>query len=103
MTEQFKGMKPSRRAFLRGAAAVGGATAMGTSAAAQGDPAITELKPWNQFLGEGVDASPYGMPSKFEAHVRRQDVPWLTADPICHLLHKILQYLGTKSLNHLDL
>ena len=82
MTEQFKGMKPSRRAFLRGAAAVGGATAMGTSAAAQGDPAITELKPWNQFLGEGVDASPYGMPSKFEAHVRRQDVPWLTADPI---------------------
>ena len=82
MTEQFKGMKPSRRAFLRGAAAVGGATAMGTSAAAQGDPAITELKPWNKFLGEGVDASPYGMPSKFEAHVRRQDVPWLTADPI---------------------
>ena len=82
MTEQFKGMKPSRRAFLRGAAAVGGATAMGTSAAAQGDPAITELKPWNQFLGDGVDASPYGMPSKFEAHVRRQDVPWLTADPI---------------------
>lgn len=82
MTEQFKGMKPSRRAFLRGAAAVGGATAMGTSAAAQGDPAITELKPWNQFLGEGVDASPYGMPSKYEAHVRRQDVPWLTADPI---------------------
>lgn len=82
MTEQFKGMKPSRRAFLRGAAAVGGATAMGTSATAQGDPAITELKPWNQFLGEGVDASPYGMPSKFEAHVRRQDVPWLTADPI---------------------
>ena len=82
MTEQFKGMKPSRRAFLRGAAAVGGATAMGTSAAAQGDPAITELKPWNQFLGEGVNASPYGMPSKFEAHVRRQDVPWLTADPI---------------------
>ena len=82
MTEQFKGMKPSRRAFLRGAAAVGGATAMGTSAAAHGDPAITELKPWNQFLGEGVDASPYGMPSKFEAHVRRQDVPWLTADPI---------------------
>ena len=82
MTEQFKGMKPSRRAFLRGAAAVGGATAMGTSAAAEGDPAITELKPWNQFLGDGVDASPYGMPSKFEAHVRRQDVPWLTADPI---------------------
>ncbi len=82
MTEQFKGMKPSRRAFLRGAAAAGGATAIGTSVAAQGDPAITQLKPWNQFLGEGVDASPYGMPSKFEAHVRRQDVPWLTADPI---------------------
>lgn len=82
MTEQFKGMKPSRRAFLRGAAAAGGATAIGTSVAAQGDPAITQLKPWSQFLGEGVDASPYGMPSKFEAHVRRQDVPWLTADPI---------------------
>jgi len=82
MIDEFKGLKPSRRAFLRGAAAAGGTAALGTTAAAEGELAITEKQPWNQFLGEGVDARPYGTPSPFEAHVRRQDVPWLTADPI---------------------
>ncbi|SMY08918.1 sulfite dehydrogenase [Flavimaricola marinus] len=77
------GMKPSRRGFLRTALAGGGALAVGSTAArAEGDPVILEPRPWNQFLGEGVDARPYGFPSEHEAHVRRQDVPWLTADPI---------------------
>ena len=79
-----KGMKPTRRNFLTGAVAVGGAVAGAGFARAQSapDPAITELQPWMQQLGEGVDSRPYGMPSPFEAHVRRQDVPWLTADAV---------------------
>ena len=83
MSEIFKGMKPSRRNFLKGAAASGAALVGGTNAAkAAGDPAILEKQPWAQFLGAGVDEAPYGVPSKFEAHVRRQSVPWLTADPV---------------------
>lgn len=83
MNEKFKGLKPSRRNFLRGAVASGAAIAGTTTAArAQGDPAILEKQPWTQFLGAGVDEAPYGMPSKFEAHVKRQNVPWLTADPV---------------------
>ncbi|RYG89381.1 sulfite dehydrogenase [Loktanella sp. IMCC34160] len=76
-------MKPSRRSFLTGAAAAG-AGAVATVAKGQGapDPAIVEQQPWRTFLGEGVDAYPYGMPSEHEAHVIRRSVPWLTADPI---------------------
>src|SRR3546814_19792881 len=37
---------------------------------------------WNRFLGDGVDATPYGTPSPFEAQVVRRNVPWLTADPV---------------------
>ncbi|UUX51540.1 sulfite dehydrogenase [Nisaea acidiphila] len=71
----------SRRNFLKGSIAAGGALAA-TPALAAGDPAITEVQPWANQLGEGVDVAPYGMPSKYEAHVRRRDVPWLTADPV---------------------
>jgi sulfane dehydrogenase subunit SoxC len=46
------------------------------------DPLITELQPWQQYLGDGVDARPYGMPSQYEAHVVRRNVPWLTADSV---------------------
>ena len=77
--------KSSRRAFLKGGLALGGATAMAaatTTARAADDPAITELQPWTTQLGEGVDARPYGFPSKFEADVKRRNVPWLTADPV---------------------
>ena len=34
---------------------------------------------WTPYLGEGVDANPYGMPSEFESHVVRRNVEWLTA------------------------
>ena len=62
---------------------MGGAAAAGRAfAQAAPDPAITEVQPWMQELGEGVDARPYGMPSQYEAHVRRRNVPWLTADPV---------------------
>lgn len=77
----------SRRSFLSGGVAVAGgvaATALGARAAvaAAPDPLITEIQEWNQVLGDGVDAAPYGVPSEFEADVVRRDVPWLTADPI---------------------
>ncbi|WP_458792888.1 sulfite dehydrogenase [Yoonia sp. MH D7] len=81
MIDQFKGMKPSRRAFLRGATAAGVA-AVGTKVAAEGDSLILDKQPWSQFLGAGVDEAPYGMPSPFESHVVRQTVPWLTAESI---------------------
>jgi len=73
----------SRRAFLRGAAAVGaGAAAAGTAKAASPDPLITEVQPWAQELGDGVDAVRYGLPIEHEADVIRRNVEWLTADTI---------------------
>jgi len=72
--------KTSRRGFLTAGAAMGGAALAG--AARADDPAITEVQPWAQELGDGVDARPYGNPSQFEKHVVRRNVPWLTADPV---------------------
>ena len=54
----------------------------GCGAFAAGDPLITEIQDWNRYLGEGVDARPYGSPSQFEAHVVRKNVPWLTSDAV---------------------
>lgn len=76
----------SRRAFLGKAALAGASAALAGKAVAQAgppgtpDPLITEVQDWNRTLGPGVDAAPYGKPSKFEAHVVRRNVPWLTAD-----------------------
>jgi len=75
---------PSRRRFLAGAGVATAGLAGGISAAkAQGapkpDPAITEVQDWNRFLGDGVQAKPYGSPSKFEKGIVRRDVEWLTA------------------------
>jgi sulfane dehydrogenase subunit SoxC len=77
----------SRRKFLKGsgAAVATGALATGKlvhAQAASPDPLITELQPWQQYLGDGVDARPYGVPSQYEAHVVRRNVPWLTADSV---------------------
>lgn len=74
----------TRRGFLGAGLAAGGAIVAGATAAraAGPDPLITEIQPWAQGLGEGVDAVPYGMPIKFESDVIRRNVPWLTADPI---------------------
>ncbi|MCB1508639.1 MAG: sulfite dehydrogenase [Hyphomicrobiaceae bacterium] len=82
--EETKEGRPgeTRRGFLRSAGlAVGGAAlAAGSARADTPDPLITEEQPWGQYLGDGVDAHPYGMPSRHEAHVVRRNVPWLTAD-----------------------
>ncbi|EAQ24472.1 sulfite dehydrogenase [Roseovarius sp. 217] len=83
MSATFKGKPTSRRAFLRGGvAAAAGAVAAGAAQAATPDPLITEVQDWAISLGDGVDATPYGLPIDYEADVVRRNVPWLTADPI---------------------
>lgn len=79
MDESFK---PSRRAFLRGSAAVAAGSMAGAAAASGPDPLITELQDWASYTGVGVDETPYGMPISFESHVVRRNVEWLTASPI---------------------
>ena len=75
----------NRRGFLKagltagGAAAFGGAAFGGAAGAAESDPLITQVQDWNRYLGAGVQAAPYGVPSAHEAHVVRRDVEWLTA------------------------
>ncbi|MEO1138042.1 MAG: twin-arginine translocation signal domain-containing protein, partial [Pseudomonadota bacterium] len=80
MTKDAK--TPSRRAFLKGAAMTSAGLAAGGAAAETPDPLITEVQPWAQGLGEGVDATPYGLPIEFEDDVIRRNVEWLTADTI---------------------
>ncbi len=81
MTEKFS--DPSRRTFLRGAAVAGvGAMGAGAAKAATPDPLITEVQPWAQELGDGVDAVRYGLPIEYEGDVVRRNVEWLTADTI---------------------
>ncbi len=72
-----------RRGFLRAGAAAGALVAGAGMARAEGpDPLITEVQPWAQGLGDGVDATPYGLPIHFESDVVRRNVSWLTADTI---------------------
>ena len=77
---------PSRRSFLRAGAAsslaIGAGLFSAPRTAAAGEAAILEPQEWSQYLGEGVDARPYGTPSPFESQVVRRNVPWLTADPV---------------------
>jgi sulfane dehydrogenase subunit SoxC len=75
--------KTSRRAFLRGSAAVAAGGVAGSAVAQDApDPMITDLQDWASYLGVGVDETPYGLPIKFETDVVRRNVPWLTASPI---------------------
>jgi sulfane dehydrogenase subunit SoxC len=71
----------SRRAFLKAGLATGGAlVSSGAVQAGSGAPEILEPQPWRTTQGDGVDASPYGLPSPHEARVKRRNVPWLTAE-----------------------
>ncbi|KZK91240.1 Sulfoxide reductase catalytic subunit YedY [Pseudovibrio sp. Ad46] len=81
MSERLK--SPTRRNLLKGGALLSGAALTGAVLPAKAnDPAITNLQPWMQELGDGVDAMPYGVPSQYEAHVKRRTVEWLTADRV---------------------
>uniref|UniRef100_UPI003B5226A5 sulfite dehydrogenase n=1 Tax=Roseovarius indicus TaxID=540747 RepID=UPI003B5226A5 len=84
MSESFMKNSTSRRAFLRGsaAAAVAAGAGAGAARAAEPDPLITEVQDWAAGFGEGVDATPYGLPIRFEDDVIRRNVEWLTADTI---------------------
>lgn len=75
----------SRRAFMRaGLAASVALPAAASAARGQGtpDPLITEVQDWARYSGDGVDATPYGLPIHFESDVIRRNVSWLTADTI---------------------
>ncbi len=75
---------PSRRGFLRQTALAGAGLVAGATAARADtpDPLITEIQPWATEFGDAVDAHPYGLPIRFESHVRRQYVEWLTESPV---------------------
>jgi sulfane dehydrogenase subunit SoxC len=61
-----------------GRGGAGGAAA----ARAAGDPLITEIQDWNRYLGDGVDAAPYGIAVGIRSACRAPRRPWLTADPV---------------------
>ncbi|MCY3985149.1 MAG: sulfite dehydrogenase [Roseovarius sp.] len=85
MNAGSKDKNATRRAFLKGAVAAGATvtgTAALTSAKAGPDPLISEVQEWASGLGDGVDATPYGLPVRFEGDVIRRNVEWLTADTI---------------------
>ncbi len=87
--------KLDRRGFFR-AGLAGGLTIVGAGhALAQSPPAKgaatkavgpnpknmpPNVADWSKTLGDGVTDHPYGMPIKFEKHVVRKTVEWLTAD-----------------------
>ncbi|WP_439529954.1 sulfite dehydrogenase [Pannonibacter sp.] len=77
-------VSPSRRGFLRSTALAGaGLVAGAASARAAGpDPKITEVQDWASSFGDAVDAAPYGSPIRFESHVVRRNVEWLTESPV---------------------
>ena len=75
--------QPSRRAFLGGAAAIGAGVVTSSTAQAQAaDPLIVNPQDWAQSFGDGVDATPYGLPIEYEVDVIRRNVEWLTADTV---------------------
>ena len=76
-------MTAERRQFLRRAVLLGGSVAASsvparTIAQEAAAPAPPGVPPWSKSLGAPVLASPYGVPSKFEANVRRRESPGLT-------------------------
>ena len=91
---------PRRRGFLRQAAAIGGGalTALGSGRAVAADDEPTRNLPpnvpeWSRTLGAPILASPYGVPSKYEANVRRRESPGLTRTPQSSVAFTPLQNL----------
>ena len=73
-----------RRNFLKQ-----GLTLLGAAGLAAGGREAAALPPelpgWSKTLGPGVLTNPYGSPSRYEAHVQRRTVDWLTADRIASI------------------
>ncbi|MEM7752121.1 MAG: sulfite dehydrogenase [Pseudomonadota bacterium] len=74
--------KTTRRGLLKGGVAMTAGLAAGKASANGPDPLITELQDWASYTGDGVDATPYGLPIEYESDVVRRNVEWLTADTI---------------------
>jgi sulfane dehydrogenase subunit SoxC len=88
----------TRRRFLRQAVLLGGSAATGGASAAAiaqdlADNVPPAVPPWSKSLGAPVLASPYGVPSKFEATVRRRESPGLTRTPHSSVAFTPLQSL----------
>ena len=80
--ELSKLRKLNRRELLIGASSVGAVSLAPKnllSQEANPENLPPNLPEWTQYLGDGVDVNPYGMPSEFEGHVIRRNVEWLTA------------------------
>lgn len=101
----------TRRAFLKGGVAVAGGVMFSQAASAGYDPkaAVAGYEGQKEItdplarpvernkLGYGVRTFPYGMPSKYEDHVQRRTLDWLTPDTYAsitmsplHQLHGII-------------
>ena len=76
--------RTTRRGLLKGGLAAGAAVSAAAIARADAapDPLITEVQDWASTLGDGVDATPYGLPIEYEKEVVRRNVEWLTADTV---------------------
>jgi sulfane dehydrogenase subunit SoxC len=78
---------PGRRSLLRRTLALGGGVlaAQAVKPARANDGLDRNLPPnvpeWSRTLGAPILASPYGVPSKYEANVRRRESPGLTRTP----------------------
>ena len=75
--------RKARRSFMGKALAMGAGVAASTKAAFAGDGerAILELPEHTKGLGQGVTASKYGQPSKWETNLQRRESPGLTRVP----------------------
>jgi len=70
--------KSRRELFKRAAVLAGGALAGRAGADGPERNLPPNVPKWSRALGAPILASPYGVPSKFEAHVRRRESPGLT-------------------------
>ena len=79
--DKIKGGTLSRRSLIGGAAALGSVGLAKAAVGAESNPdnLPPNVSEWTPYLGDGVDANPYGMPSPYEEHVVRRNVEWLTA------------------------
>lgn len=75
--------RKARRSFMGKALAMGAGLAAGAAAAQgpEGEDAILVLPEHSKTLGQPVAARPYGLPSKYEANLKRRESPGLTRVP----------------------